>query len=35
LIDPHGEIIFYADGIKGRRECLEYARRHGVLALSR
>jgi hypothetical protein len=31
---PHGEIVFHADGIRGRRECLEFARQHGVLSLS-
>lgn len=35
LMNMHGEVVFHADGIRGRRECLEYARRHGVLALSR
>lgn len=35
LIDPDGEVVFYADGIGGRRKCLEYARQHGVLAISR
>jgi hypothetical protein len=35
LIDAHGEVVFYADGTGGRRKCLEYARQHGVLAISR
>lgn len=34
LIGPHGEIIFHADGVAGRRECLEFARERGVIALS-
>ncbi len=33
LVDPSGQIVFYADGLGGRRECLRYAREHGVLAL--
>lgn len=35
LIGPDGEIVFYADGLSGRRQCLEFARERGVLALSR
>ncbi len=34
LIGPEGEVVFRADGLDGRRACLEFARRHGVLALS-
>jgi len=33
LIDAEGNVVFYADGLSGRRECLRYARDHGVLAL--
>jgi hypothetical protein len=35
LIDAHGEVVFYAYGTGGRRKCLEYARQHGVLTISR
>lgn len=34
LIGPEGDVVFEADGLGGRRACLEFARRHGVLALS-
>jgi hypothetical protein len=33
LVDSGGQVVFYADGLGGRRECLRYARDHGVLAL--
>ncbi len=33
LVDAEGDVVFYADGLGGRRECLKYARDHGVLAL--
>jgi hypothetical protein len=33
LVGPSGELVFEALGTRGRRECLEYARAHGVLAI--
>jgi hypothetical protein len=33
LVDASGKVVFYADGLGGRRECLRYARERGVLAL--
>ena len=33
LVGPDGVVVFRALGTRGRRECLEFARAHGVLAL--
>jgi hypothetical protein len=33
LIDADGAMVFRGFGLGGRRECLEFARRHGVLAV--
>jgi hypothetical protein len=33
LVGPNGELVFEALGTRGRRECLEYARARGVLAI--
>lgn len=31
LVGPNGELAFHGLGTAGRRECLEFAREHGVL----
>jgi hypothetical protein len=28
-----GELVFHSPGIAGRRRCLDFARRHGVLTI--
>jgi hypothetical protein len=33
LVDPNGHALFNALGRSGRRECLEFARSRGVLAV--
>jgi hypothetical protein len=33
LIGPRGEVVFRGLGVRARRECLEYARDHGVVAV--
>jgi hypothetical protein len=33
LVDPDGHVLFHALGLSGRRECLEFARSRGVLAV--
>jgi hypothetical protein len=33
LVAPTGELLFRGLGLRARRECLEYARDHGVLAV--
>jgi hypothetical protein len=33
LVDPGGHVVFQESGRDGRRRCLEFARRHGVLFL--
>jgi hypothetical protein len=33
LVRPNGGLVFQALGTGGRRECLEFARAHGVVAL--
>jgi hypothetical protein len=33
LVDSSEKVVFYADGLGGRRECLRHARERGVLAL--
>lgn len=33
LIDADGAVVFRGFGLRGRRECLEFARRRGVLAV--
>jgi hypothetical protein len=33
LVDPDGHALFHALGLSGRRECLEFARSRGVLAV--
>jgi hypothetical protein len=33
LVGPDGELVFQALGTGGRRQCLEFARAHGVLAV--
>jgi hypothetical protein len=34
LVGPDGKLVFQALGSRGRRQCLEFARAHGVLAIS-
>jgi hypothetical protein len=34
LIDAQGEVVFAADGQRGRQACLAFARDAGVLALN-
>jgi hypothetical protein len=33
LIGTAGDIVFHAIGLRGRRQCLEYARAHGIVAV--
>ena len=33
LLDPSGKVLFYGLGQSARRECLEFARNRGVLAV--
>jgi hypothetical protein len=33
LLDPSGEVLFSGLGRSSRRQCLEFARSHGVLAV--
>jgi hypothetical protein len=33
LIGPDGELVFRGFGLKGRRECLEFARARGIHAV--
>jgi hypothetical protein len=33
LVAPDGHVLFHALGLSGRRECLEFARERGVLAV--
>jgi hypothetical protein len=33
LVGPDGKVVFQALGNGGRRECLQFARAHGVLAV--
>jgi hypothetical protein len=33
LLDPSGKVLFYGLGQSSRRECLEFARSRGVLAV--
>lgn len=33
LIGAAEDIVFHALGLRGRRQCLEYARAHGVVAV--
>jgi hypothetical protein len=33
LIGTAGDIVFHALGPRGRRQCLEYARAHGIVAV--
>jgi hypothetical protein len=33
LVGDHGELVFSALGVSGRRRCLEFARARGVAAL--
>jgi hypothetical protein len=33
LLAPSGEVVFRGFGLAGRRQCLEFAREHGVLAV--
>jgi hypothetical protein len=33
LVDHDGQVLFHAMGLSGRRECLEFARERGVLAV--
>jgi hypothetical protein len=33
LIGPDGELVFHGLGLSGRRQCLEFAREHGALAV--
>jgi hypothetical protein len=33
LVTPEGKLVFRALGTRARRQCLEFARTHGVLAL--
>ena len=33
LVTPDGHVLFHAMGLSGRRECLEFARDRGVLAV--
>jgi hypothetical protein len=33
LLDPSGKVLFYGLGRSSRRQCLEYARSRGVLAV--
>jgi hypothetical protein len=35
LIGQRGEVVFEAEGLRGRQACLSFARDHGVLALIR
>jgi hypothetical protein len=33
LLGPGGEVVFHGLGRRGRHECLEFARDHGVLSV--
>jgi hypothetical protein len=33
LLNPAGEVLFRGFGLAGRRQCLEFARANGVLAV--
>ncbi len=33
LVGPTGELLFRGFGVRGRRECLEFARDHGIVAV--
>lgn len=33
LVGPAGELLFRGLGARGRRECLEFARDHGIVAV--
>ncbi len=33
LVGPAGELLFRGFGVRGRRECLEFARDHGIVAV--
>jgi hypothetical protein len=33
LLDPSGQVLFYGLGHSSRRQCLEFARSRGVLAV--
>ena len=33
LVGADGQVVFRALGVRGRRQCLEFARAHGVLAV--
>jgi hypothetical protein len=33
LVAPDGKLVYQSLGIGGRRDCLEFARAHGVLAI--
>lgn len=33
LVGPTGELLFRGSGMRGRRECLEFARDHGIVAV--
>ena len=33
LISNAGDVVFHGLGPRGRRECLEYARAHGIVAV--
>ena len=33
LVGTAGDVVFHALGLRGRRQCLEYARAHGIVAV--
>jgi hypothetical protein len=32
-VGPAGDLLFRGLGVRGRRECLEFARDHGIVAV--